>query len=85
MGVAADARPVPPSQFPVTAIREIKILKVLNHKNVVQLKEIVTSKGAPSSKGRQGVVRVGARAAGELGGRGGVGWVGWGGGGSGWR
>ena len=30
----------------MTAIREIKILKVLNHKNVVQLKEIVTSKGA---------------------------------------
>lgn len=33
-------------QFPITAIREIKILKVLNHKNVVRLKEIVTSKGA---------------------------------------
>merc|ERR1719506_323219 len=30
--------------FPITAIREIKILKVLNHKNVVRLKEIVTSK-----------------------------------------
>lgn len=39
-------------QFPVTAIREIKILKVLNHKNVVQLKEIVTSKGALLPKGR---------------------------------
>jgi len=33
-------------QFPITAIREIKILKVLNHKNIVRLKEIVTSKGA---------------------------------------
>ncbi|KAL7514158.1 hypothetical protein ACHAXN_013260 [Cyclotella atomus] len=30
--------------FPLTAIREIKILKALNHPNVVQLKEIVTSK-----------------------------------------
>ena len=36
----------------MTAIREIKILKVLNHKNVVQLKEIVTSKGALLPKGR---------------------------------
>ena len=35
--------------FPITAIREIKILKVLNHKNVVRLKEIVTSKGANTS------------------------------------
>ena len=34
------------TQFPITAIREIKILKILNHKNVVRLKEIVTSKGA---------------------------------------
>lgn len=31
--------------FPITAIREVKILKALNHPNVVQLKEIVTSKG----------------------------------------
>eukprot|EP01119_Soliformovum_irregulare_P000618 TRINITY_DN1043_c0_g1_i1.p1 TRINITY_DN1043_c0_g1~~TRINITY_DN1043_c0_g1_i1.p1 ORF type:complete len:533 (+),score=113.24 TRINITY_DN1043_c0_g1_i1:905-2503(+) len=30
--------------FPITAIREIKILKQLVHENVVQLKEIVTSK-----------------------------------------
>lgn len=30
--------------FPITAIREVKILKALNHDNVVQLKEIVTSK-----------------------------------------
>ena len=35
--------------FPITAIREIKILKVLNHKNVVRLQEIVTSKGAEAS------------------------------------
>lgn len=30
--------------FPITAIREIKILKSLDHKNVIRLKEIVTSK-----------------------------------------
>ena len=32
--------------FPITAIREVKILKALNHSNIVNLKEIVTSKGA---------------------------------------
>lgn len=32
-------------QFPITAIREIKILKKLHHENVVKLKEIVTSAG----------------------------------------
>lgn len=32
-------------QFPITAIREIKILKKLQHSNVIKLKEIVTSKG----------------------------------------
>ena len=31
--------------FPITALREVKILKALNHENVVKLKEIVTSKG----------------------------------------
>mmetsp|Transcript_26889 Transcript_26889/g.34501 ORF Transcript_26889/g.34501 Transcript_26889/m.34501 type:complete len:559 (-) Transcript_26889:303-1979(-) len=30
--------------FPITAIREVKILKALHHSNIVQLKEIVTSK-----------------------------------------
>ncbi|KAL7522079.1 hypothetical protein ACHAWX_006777 [Stephanocyclus meneghinianus] len=30
--------------FPITAIREVKILKALDHPNIVQLKEIVTSK-----------------------------------------
>jgi cyclin-dependent kinase 12/13 len=30
--------------FPITAIREVKILKALKHDNIVQLKEIVTSK-----------------------------------------
>lgn len=33
------------SGFPLCSIREIKFLKSLNHKNVVALKEIVTSKG----------------------------------------
>lgn len=31
--------------FPITAIREVAILKALNHTNIVTLKEIVTSKG----------------------------------------
>ncbi|KAI3706097.1 hypothetical protein L1987_76352 [Smallanthus sonchifolius] len=31
--------------FPITAIREIKILKKLQHENVIKLKEIVTSPG----------------------------------------
>lgn len=31
--------------FPITAIREVKILKALHHCNIVFLKEIVTSKG----------------------------------------
>ena len=37
--------------FPITAIREVKILKALNHPNVVQLKEIVTSKGKKIGRG----------------------------------
>ena len=31
--------------FPITAIREVKILKALDHVNIVALREIVTSKG----------------------------------------
>ena len=31
--------------FPITALREVKILKALTHPNIVTLKEIVTSKG----------------------------------------
>lgn len=38
--------------FPITAIREIKILKKLHHENVIKLKEIVTSTGP--EKGEQG-------------------------------
>ena len=30
--------------FPITAVREIKILRQLNHANVVNLREIVTDK-----------------------------------------
>ena len=30
--------------FPITAIREVKILKALNHENIVELKDIVTLK-----------------------------------------
>ncbi|GER49609.1 cyclin dependent kinase C [Striga asiatica] len=35
--------------FPITAIREIKILKKLQHENVINLKEIVTSPGTASN------------------------------------
>jgi cyclin-dependent kinase 12/13 len=38
--------------FPITALREIKLLKQLSHPNIVQLKEIVTSRGdAENSRG----------------------------------
>lgn len=30
--------------FPITAVREIKILRQLNHKNIIKLQEIVTDK-----------------------------------------
>ena len=30
--------------FPITAVREIKILRQLKHKNIINLKEIVTDK-----------------------------------------
>lgn len=32
--------------FPITALREVKILKALKHSNIVELQEIVCSKGA---------------------------------------
>jgi cyclin-dependent kinase 12/13 len=35
--------------FPITAMREIKLLKQLNHPNIVNLVEIVTSSAASSS------------------------------------
>lgn len=30
-------------QLPVTTIREIKVLKCLNHRNILELKEVVVS------------------------------------------
>lgn len=30
--------------FPITAVREIKILRQLNHKNIVRLRDVVTDK-----------------------------------------
>lgn len=32
--------------FPITAIREIKLLKMMNHKNVIRLREILISKAS---------------------------------------
>ena len=46
------------AQFPITAIREIKILKILNHKNVVRLQEIVTSKGSEYNQGKGSIYMV---------------------------
>lgn len=34
--------------FPITAVREIKILRELNHKNIVKLLDIVTDKQTAS-------------------------------------
>jgi len=45
-------------QFPITAIREIKILKILNHKNIVRLKEIVTSKATEYNQGKGSIYMV---------------------------
>lgn len=38
--------------FPITALREIKYLKLLVHENVVQLKDIIQSKPSRKNKGR---------------------------------
>ncbi|CAD8188311.1 unnamed protein product [Paramecium pentaurelia] len=32
--------------FPITAIREIKLLKIMNHKNILRLREIIISKAS---------------------------------------
>ena len=37
--------------FPITAVREIKLLKLLDHPNVIRLKEIVRSQGWPPEQG----------------------------------
>mmetsp|Transcript_5298 Transcript_5298/g.15689 ORF Transcript_5298/g.15689 Transcript_5298/m.15689 type:complete len:204 (-) Transcript_5298:1731-2342(-) len=44
--------------FPITAIREIKILKVLNHKNIVRLHEIVTSDASDYNHGKGSIYMV---------------------------
>jgi cyclin-dependent kinase 12/13 len=44
--------------FPITAIREIMILKRLNHKNIINLIEIVTSKPSDKNKYRGNVYLV---------------------------
>jgi cyclin-dependent kinase 12/13 len=44
--------------FPITAIREIKILKELNHDNIINLKEIVTSKASDINKGKGSIYMV---------------------------
>jgi len=36
-------------QFPITALREVKILKLLNHENVINLIEICHSKGTAAN------------------------------------
>ena len=44
--------------FPITALREIMILKKLNHKNIIPLIEIVTSKPKEKNKNRGNVYLV---------------------------
>jgi serine/threonine protein kinase len=39
--------------FPITALREIQILQTLNHKNIIKLVTISTSKPAPQNKHRR--------------------------------
>lgn len=36
--------------FPITAIREIKILRQLNHKNIINMTEIIADKDDPDNK-----------------------------------
>lgn len=44
--------------FPITAIREIKILKALDDDNVVRLKDIVVTREDPENEGRDSVYMV---------------------------
>lgn len=44
--------------FPITALREIKILKVLRHPNVVCLREIVTSAASSANGGKGSIYMV---------------------------
>ena len=38
--------------FPITALREIKILRLLDHKNIVRLNKVVMSKGSNFNRSR---------------------------------
>ncbi|KAI8804348.1 kinase-like domain-containing protein, partial [Cladochytrium replicatum] len=42
--------------FPITALREIKILKSLNHPNIIGLNEIAYEKSAADKKGAKGTI-----------------------------
>lgn len=44
--------------FPITAIREIKILKALDDDNVVRLKDMVVTREDPENEGRDSVYMV---------------------------
>mmetsp|Transcript_9627 Transcript_9627/g.19962 ORF Transcript_9627/g.19962 Transcript_9627/m.19962 type:complete len:198 (-) Transcript_9627:397-990(-) len=44
--------------FPITAIREIKVLNSLNHKNLVKMKEIVTSRAHECNQNKGSVYMV---------------------------
>mmetsp|Transcript_28633 Transcript_28633/g.77131 ORF Transcript_28633/g.77131 Transcript_28633/m.77131 type:complete len:431 (+) Transcript_28633:38-1330(+) len=44
--------------FPITALREIRILKQLKHKNVIDLKEIVTHEASEANRGKSSIYMV---------------------------
>ncbi|RDD38670.1 Cyclin-dependent kinase 9 [Trichoplax sp. H2] len=44
--------------FPITSLREIKILRALKHDNIVRLQEICRSKGTPQSRKRGSIYLV---------------------------
>ncbi|CAJ1955551.1 unnamed protein product [Cylindrotheca closterium] len=47
-----DDKSVPTYGFPYTALREIKLLKSIEHKNVIKLHEVVTTEGADGLPGQ---------------------------------
>ena len=53
MSLSCSAPDGAPEQFPITALREIKILKLMDHENVVKLEEIVhAARKLPRGRGR---------------------------------